>query len=193
MTATAPDGASGPQNPLEAVFEAAVRPFESAEALRAELPADTPIVVLRKGDELPPEARELAGGGTLKVPVLDALKNSRLAEWHRAASYDFQSLGRDEIGLLVLEQGGGGAQLKVVTRGRGEALLVADLGAMLDALKAVARTPAFQAFPGGEFLVEALAGGIEAAKRELLDALCKPDASGKSLIEQFRESGAKPT
>lgn len=192
MTEPSHDEASGLENPLEAVFEKAVRPFDNGAALRAQLPPDAPIILMRKGEELPSETRELPEGGTLKVPVLDALKNSKLAEWHRVGQFDFGAMARDEIGLLVLEGGEGGATLKVVTRGRGDSLLVADLGAMLDALKALASTPAFRAFPGGEFLVDALTGGIESAKRELMEALQKPDASGASLIEQFRASEGKP-
>lgn len=192
VTEPADDKASGLDNPLEAVFETAVRPFESGAALRAQLPADAPIILMRKGDELPSETRELPEGGTLKVPVLDALKNSKLAEWHRVGQFDFAAMGRDEIGLLFLEGGAGGAALKVVTRGRGDTLLVADLGAMLDAFKALAGTAAFKAFPGAEFLLDALTRGIESAQRDLLEALRKPDASGKSLIENFREMAGEP-
>lgn len=174
--------------PLDSVFAKAVQPFADGEALRASLPPDTPVVLLQKGEELPSRSRELDGGGTLQVPVLAALKESKLAEWHTAGLFEFEGLKNDEIAVLVLEKAGGQADLKVVTRGAQGALLVADLSGMLEALKALVDNPAFRAFPGGDFLVEALRTGIEAARTDLLAALARPDATGKSLAQQFRET-----
>jgi hypothetical protein len=179
-------------NPLDAVFEKAVRPYKGGAALKRDLPPDTPIAIMKKGEELPTETRELDGGGTLTIPVLGALKDAKLASWHRVGDFDFDSLEPDAVGLLLMPRGSDAAAVRVVTRASDGALLVADLDGMLDALKALVDQPAFKAFPGGDFLTDALIGGITAAKEDLGKALAAPDAQGKSLYDQFKEpAGAR--
>ena len=74
------DDAAPATNPLDAVFDKAVKPFADSEALRAALPADAPVMRLKKANEEDTVTRELPGGGTLQIPVLEALRNSKVAE-----------------------------------------------------------------------------------------------------------------
>jgi len=169
------------------VFEKAVKPYRGSAALKAEFPGETPLVIMKKGEELPKETRELEGGGTLTVPVLGALKDAKLASWHRVGQFDFESMEADAVGLLLAPRGAGAPAIRVVTRASDGALLVADLDGMLDALKALVDQPAFKAFPGGDFLTEALIQGITAAKEDLGKALAAPDAEGNTLYDAFKE------
>lgn len=186
------DDSAPPTNPLDAVFDKAVRPFADAEALRAALPADAPVMRLKKADGGDTVTRELPGGGTLQIPVLEALKNSKVAEWGPASEFDFDRLKRDHIGLVLLEAGSGAPELRVITRARQGTLLLADLGGMLDALSEMMKGDLVKAFPGGDLLFEGLAVGIRSARDEMMAALSRPDGSGKSLVEQFRESARRP-
>lgn len=180
-----------PANPLEAVFEKTVQPYADARALRESLPAEAPVVRMKKNEEVPTETRHLGGGGTLTIPVLGALKDSSMAGWQRAGDFDFSALENDAVALLVEEAEGGEVSLRVVTRAEGGAFLVADLSGMLDALKLLVNNPAFRAFPGGAFLIEALQSAVQAAKEEVTRALREKGAGGApSLLEQFKSQAA---
>jgi len=169
-----------------------VRPFEDAEALRRSLPPDAPIMLLKKGAQIETVTKDLPGGGTLRIPVLEALRNSKVAHWRRASEFDFGKLKSDQVGLLFLEETPGAVQLRVITRARGDVLLVADLSGMLDALEEMLKGDFVKAFPGGDLLFEGLGAGIRSARDEMMTALARPDGTGKSLIEQFREEAARP-
>ncbi len=178
-------------NPLDAVFEKAVRPFVDAAALRASLPPDTPIVGLKKNEGLPTQARELEGGGTLAIPVLGAIKDSSMGGWMHASDFEFDALKDDAVALVVVEGSDGTLQLRVITRAEGGAFLVADLSLMLDAFRALVDNPAFRAFPGGEVLIQALVSGLRAVNDDLQEALRAKGAAGSpSLMEQFRGATA---
>ncbi len=181
-----------PANPLEAVFEKAVCPYVDAEALQKSLPADAPVVRMKKNEAVPTETRTLEGGGTLTIPVLGALKDASVAGWQRAGDFDFGTLENDAVALLVEETEGGEVHLRVVTRAERGAFLVADLSGMLDGLKALVDNPAFRAFLGGAFLIEALQSGLQAAKEDITKALRQKGAHGApSLLEEFKAAAAK--
>jgi hypothetical protein len=175
-------------NPLDAVFERAVKPYLSGAAIREDFPAETPVILMRKAEELPTETRELDGGGTITIPVLAALKDAKFASRSRVGTFAFDALEPDAVALLLPRATGSTAEVRIVTRASGGALLVADLDAMLGAVVALADHPALQAFPGGEFLIDALRTGLTAAKDELIATLTRPDASGKSLLDQMAEA-----
>jgi len=180
-----------PANPLEAVFEKTVQPYADAMALRAYLPAGAAVVRMKKNEEVPTQTRELEGGGTLKIPVLGALMDSSVAGWQRAGDFDFAKVENNAVALLVEEAEGGEVSLRVVTRAEQGAFLVADLSGMLDALKLLVDNPAFRAFPGGAFLIEALRSAVQAAKEDVTRALREKGAGGApSLLEQFKAAGA---
>jgi hypothetical protein len=172
--------------PLDAVFEKAVRPYTTTDALRNDFPADTPVIVMRKGDDVPTETRELAGGGTLTIPVLAALRDSKVASRSRVGAFDFSAMDPDAVALLLPK--GPKTEVRVVTKAASGAILVADLDGMLTGVVALADNPAMAAFPGGSFLVDALRTGLTQAKDELHAALTRPDASGRSLLEQLHDA-----
>jgi hypothetical protein len=149
-------------------------------------------MLLRKGAEVESVTKQLPGGGTLRIPVLEALRSSRVAEWSRASEFDFARLKRDQIGLVFLEDPAGAPQLRVITRAQGDVLLLSDLSGMLDAVAQMMKGDLAKAFPGGEMLFEGLAAGIRSANDEMMAALSRPDGSGNSLIEQFREEAGRP-
>lgn len=166
------------QNPLDAVFEKAVVPFESPEELARSLPKGSLVVIMRKPKDAPPMTIETSGGATVKIPLLGALMESGAEERHKVAQYDFSKLGGEEIAVVYRDTGTAEAELRLVTRSEGGALLCADLGAMLDGLGKAADQPAFKAFPGGEFLVQALQTGLLEAKRHLVASLKDADKRG---------------
>jgi len=172
--------------PLDAVFEKAVRPYLTTDALRHDFPADAPVIVMRKAEDVPTETRALEGGGTLTIPVLAALKDSKYASRSHVGTFDFATMDADAVALLLPK--GAATEVRVVTKAKGGAILVADLAGMLDGVVALADNPALQAFPGGSFLVDALRTGLTQAKDELHAALTKPDETGKSLLEQLHEA-----
>jgi hypothetical protein len=178
------DGSS----PLDAVFEKAVRPYLTTDALRKDFAADTPVIVMGKGDDLPTETRKLQGGGTLTVPVLAALKDSKFASKSTVGAFDFSSMDADAVALMLPKGGTGTSDIRVVTKAGSGALLVADLDGMLEGVVALADNPAMSAFPGGSFLMDALRTGISQAKEELRGALTTPDATGKSLLDQLHDA-----
>jgi len=183
-------GDSEGASPLDAVFEKAVRPFASGAELKKEIPPETPFVIMTKGEKLPSEKRELDGGLTLNVPILAALKDAKLATWHRVGDFDFDALEPDAMGMLILHDGAKPLEVRVVTRAAGGALLVADLDAMFDGVKALAGNPIFKGFPGAEFIVDALASGLGAAKADLVKSLTTPDSTGRSLMQQFGDAAS---
>jgi hypothetical protein len=174
-------------NPLDAIFEKAVHPYRSGAELKRDFPPDTPFVIMKKGEQLPSETRALEGGATITVPVLGALKDAKLASRHRAGDFDFDTMESDAVGLILMPRGTDGVALRVVTRASDGAILVADLDAMLDAVKELVKQPAFKAFPGGELLTDALLQGISAAKDDFGKALAAPGADGKSLLDVLKE------
>jgi hypothetical protein len=187
-----PPDEAPPENPIEAIFEKAVTPFADGAALRLALPADATVVVMRKSDEAMAAERRLEGGATVRVPVLDAIKDAKRSGWHRVGDFDFSAMAPDEIGLLVLEGPDGAPQFRVITRARGSALLLADLSGMLDAVGALATSDLMKSFPFGDMLVEALRHGLAEAQADFVKELSAPDATGKSLLEQFKEHGRRP-
>ena len=191
MSTPASPSNDAPANPLDAVFEKAVRPFANSEALRASLPPGTPVVGLKKNEEIPTQTREFEGGGTLTIPVLGAIKDSSMGGWQHASDFEFDGLKDDAVALVVIEGKDGGLQLGVVTRAEGGAFLVADLTGMLDALSALVDNPAFRAFPGGDILIQALVSGLRAIKADLARTLRAKGADGSpSLLEQFNGAAA---
>ena len=186
------DDSRAVENPLDAIFGRAVRPFTDPEELRRALPADAPIMLLKKSSDAETVTKELPGGGTLRIPVLDALKNSKVAEWSRASEFDFGRLKHDQVGLVFLEDPSGAPQFRVITRASEGALLLADLTQMLDGVAEMMKGDLVKVFPGGDLLFEQLATGIRTARDEMMAALSRPDGSGKSLIEQFRAQAARP-
>lgn len=192
MAAPTPPADEAATNPLEAVFEKAVHPFADAQALRASLPPSTPIVAFKKNDQVPTQTRQLEGGATLTIPVLGAIQNSSVAGWKQAGDFDFSTLEADAVALLVEERADGAVDLRVVTRAEGGAFLVADLGGMLDALKTLLDNPAFRAFPGGTFLIDALQTGLEAARADLTATLrAKGPGGAPGLLEQFKAAASR--
>ncbi len=191
-TPTSPsDGA--PQNPLDAAFEKAVRPFADAASLRASLPPDAPIVGLKKNEEVAIQTREVEGGGTLTVPLLGAIKASSMGGWKRASDFDLDALNDDAVALVVADGADGQLQFHVITRAERGAFLVADLSGMLNAMAALVDNPAFRAFPGGDILVEALVSGLRATQADLAKALREQGAGGgPSLLEQFQAAAGAP-
>lgn len=184
------DSTEGSGNPLDAVFEKAVRPYTGAAALREAFPADTPVIVMHKRDDVPTETRTTEGGGTITIPVLAALKDASVATKSRVGTYDFDAMDPDAVALVLPRGEAGAVQVRVVTRAKGGALLAADLDGMLDAVVALADNPAIRAFPGGEFLIDALRTGLAQAKADLSESLTKPDASGRSVLDQISEEPA---
>ena len=165
-----------------------MRPYPTTDALRADFPPATPVIVMHKNDDVPTETRALQGGGTLTVPVLAALRDSKVASKSTVGAFDFAAMDPDAVALLLPKAAGKTAEIRVVTKAAGGALLCADLDGMLSAVVAIADNEALRAFPGGEFLIDALRMGLAQAKEELNNALTKPDATGKSLLEQIEEA-----
>ena len=143
---------------------------------------------MRKADDVPTETRHSESGGSVTVPVLAALKDSKVATKGRVGTFDFAGMEPDAVALVLPKVAGKSAEIRVVTKAAGGALLCADLDGMLNAVVAIADNEALRAFPGGEFLIDALRTGLTQAKEELSNALTKPDASGKSLLEQIEEA-----
>jgi len=166
------------QNPLDAVFEKAVVPFESPEELARSLPKGSLVMIMRKPKDAPPLTIQTSGGATVKIPLLGALLESGAAERHKVAKYDFSKLSAEEIAVVYQDTGAAESELQVVTRSEGGALLCADIGAMLDGLGKAADQPVFKNFPGGEFLVEALRTGLLEAKRHMIASLKDADKRG---------------
>ena len=69
----------------------------------------------------------------------------------------------DAVALVLPRTAGKPADIRVVTRAEGGALLCADLDGMLGAVVALADNEALRAFPGGEFLIDALRTGLTPA------------------------------
>jgi len=181
------------QNPLDAVFEKAVKPFPDAEALRAALPPNMPIVIFDKNTDMVVKEEMRSSGFTVRIPLLEALKNSKASRWSRVSTFDFASMKVDEIGLVVLDGPSGTYDLKVISRAAGGPLLLADLTSMLEAIGAMASMPLINSFPGSEMLVEGLKNGLKEAQADLMRSLAAPDASGKSFMDQFKETrGSAP-
>ena len=180
-----PEEGSGP---LDAVFEKAVHPYLTTDALRKDFAADTPVIVMRKGDDLPTETRKLEGGGTLTIPVLAALKDSKFASKSHVGAFDFSSMDGDTVALMLPKGKASTGDIRVVTKAASGALLVADLDSMLAGVVALADNPAMAAFPGGSFLMDALRTGLTQAKEELHGALTTPDATGKSLLDHLQDA-----
>jgi hypothetical protein len=182
---------AGSQNPMDVVFEKAVKPYPDAEALRASLPPNKPIVIFAKNTDLVVKEEIRPSGFTVRIPLLEALKTSKASRWSRVSEFDFASMKVDEIGLVVLDGPSGTNDLKVISRAAGGELLVADLNNMLEAIGAMASMPLMNSFPGSEMLVDALQSGLKEAQADLMRSLAAPDASGKSFLDQFKEKGAK--
>jgi hypothetical protein len=177
------------QNPLDAVFEKAVKPFPDPEALRASLPPNMPIVIFAKNTDMVVKEEFRPSGFTVRIPLLEALKTSKASRWSRVGAFDFASMKVDEIGLVVLDGPAGTKDLKVITRAAGGQLLLADLASMLEAIGAMASMPLINSFPGSEMLVEGLRNGLKEAQADLMRSLAAPDASGRSFLDQFKEKG----
>lgn len=175
-------------DPIGEIFERAITPFGSADTLRRAVGGQTPVIRMHP-DPNPGEGKpQEFEGGTIQAPVLDALRGAAIAGWGRAASFDFDSLGAQEVALAYQPvPGGGEAQLKVITRGEGGAFLLADLDQMLDDLAALAEHPAVaEAIPWADELFGSLARGIRYARDKFVEDIHAPRPGGQpSMADEF--------
>ncbi len=125
-------------------------------------------------------------GGTIRAPVLDALKGAAIAGWEHAGSFDFASLGAQEVALVYEPLPEGKAKVRVITRASGDAFLLADLDQMLEDMAALAEHPAVaEAIPWADELFGSLARGIRHARDKFVEDLHAPRPGGRSLAEEF--------
>jgi hypothetical protein len=176
------------EDPIGEIFERAVTPFETAGALRSAIGADTPVIRMRPDPNPGEGTAEEFEGGTIRAPVLDALRDATVLGWDRASAFEFESLGAQEVALVYEDAEGGKGRLRVVTRGQGDAYLVADIDQMIEDLAALVEHPAVgEAIPWAGELFGSLARGIRHARDKFVEDLHKPGPEGApSLADEFQ-------
>lgn len=175
------------EDPIGEIFERAITPYTNTDDLRKAIGPKTPVIRMHP-DPNPGEGTPVEfEGGTIRAPVLDALRGAAIAGWERAGAFDFGSLGAQEVALVYQGTARNKGTLKVVTRGAEDAYLLADLDQMLDDLVALTEHPAVaEAIPWADELFGSLARGIRYARDKFVDDIHAPRPGGeRSLAEEF--------
>jgi hypothetical protein len=180
------------EDPIGEIFERAVSPYADGPSLRKAVGPKTPVIRMRPdpnpGQGEPTEFE----GGTIRAPILDALRNAAVAGWQTAGEFDFDGLGAQEVALVYKPGRGPRGTVQVVSRAAGGAFLLADLDQMIDDLAELVQHPSVtEAIPWADELFGSLARGIRFARDKFVDDIHAPRAGGRpSLADEFTQGSA---